>query len=125
MEDKEYYDDLMNSGEIEDYQIINGSKTWKPIIDELYEMKNSNKLKTILNIGDIFISNTYGVGYIKEIENSECWYPIQIEFEQKILLFGEIQTKHKTCFYNTDGQTNSIGNSNDCTKIDGMFYKKI
>jgi len=91
-------------------------------LQEQEEIKKTNNLKSVIDVGDVCISKTYGVGYVTEIEQNDCWYPLSIRFEQKLWIFGKFETKYKHVVYNTDGQTNSI---DDDKSIDGVFYKKI
>ena len=93
-------------------------------MDESKEMQQTNKLKPFIEEGDLCISETFGIGYVDEIEPLDCWYPISIKFQQKIWLFGEWTTKYRFHCYNTDGQTDSI-TVDDYKQVDCTFYKKI
>ena len=92
------------------------------MINEQEEMQRTNKLKQFIEVDDLCVSETYGIGYVDEIEPLDCWYPISVRFQQKIWLFGELTTKYRFCVYNADGQTSSI---DDVNKVDCTFYKKI
>lgn len=92
-------------------------------MNEQEEMRRTNSLKSKLEAGDLVYSKTYGVGFIHDIEPDDCWYPIEVKFEQKIWLFGKMETKYRHYLYNTEGQTNSVDlNSDD---IDAWFYKVV
>jgi len=94
-------------------------------------MKESNKNKHLIDIGDICISQKYGVGTVTNVEyDDDCWYPISVEFKQDVLEFGQIKTKTKHCVYNIKGQTNSIDEEawlaiTGQEIFDAKFYKEI
>jgi disulfide oxidoreductase YuzD len=90
-------------------------------------MKEDNKNKHLISVGDICISNKYGVGHVEEIEQDDCWYPISVCFKQVVYEFGQPKKKTKYCVYNTKGQTNSISQELDTDEeiVDANFYKQI
>lgn len=87
-------------------------------------IREDNKNKSLLSVGDLCLSNKYGFGVITGIELDDVWYPISVCFEQNIFEFGEIINKKKYCVYNTKGQTNSINESNGVEINDAKFYKQ-
>jgi hypothetical protein len=96
-------------------------------MSNLKQIQEENKGKELIEVGDICVSNKYGVGYITEISQEDVWYPITVLFKPMVYEFGDFVEKRKYFHYSTKGCTNSIHQheKNGDEIVDAKFYKLI